>query len=347
MGSLDSSSKLPWFKTPCVYSPQLSQAAGCNIYLKLENLQPSGSFKSRGIGNLMNRAAAAAVGPVHFYCSSGGNAGLACATTALALGHPATIVVPILTPPLMKGKLADLGVEVIQVGNNWAVADQYLRDELLAKDPTGVYVPPFDHPHVWEGAATMIPELKEQMEHDIDAIVCSVGGGGLLNGIMQGIESIAWLGTKPQALALETTGADSLNASIRAESHVTLPGITSIAISLGAPRVSEQTWKWSQSENLQSLVVSDADAAMSCVRFANDARHLVEAACGATLAAAYRGILRERLGQRLSDQEWSLKHVVLVVCGGSNITLEMLQEYKDKYSDESCIKAQGVDKSTV
>ncbi|KAH7152390.1 serine family amino acid catabolism protein [Dactylonectria estremocensis] len=338
MGSLDSDSKLPWFKTPCIYSPQLSQAAGCNIHLKLENLQPSGSFKSRGIGNLMTRAAAAASGPVHFYCSSGGNAGLACATSALALKQPATIVVPILTPPLMKKKLSELGVEVHQVGENWAVADKYLRDELLAKDPAGVYVPPFDHPHVWEGAATMIPEIKEQVEHVIDGIVCSVGGGGLLNGIMQGIESLSWPGAKPQVLALETTGADSLNASIQAESHVTLPGITSIAISLGAPRVSEQTWKWSQSANLQSIVVSDADAAMSCVRFANDARHLVEAACGAAIAPAYRGILRERLGRGLSDEEWRFKHVVLVVCGGSNITLDILQAYIDKYSDESCIK---------
>ncbi|KAF7538339.1 hypothetical protein G7Z17_g12648 [Cylindrodendrum hubeiense] len=347
MGSLDSESKLPWFKTPCVHSLQLSQVAGCNIHLKLENLQPSGSFKSRGIGNIMARAAAAAPGPVHFYCSSGGNAGLACATSALALRLPATIVVPVITSPLMKRKLAELGVEVHQTGNNWADADRYLREELLTKDPTGVYVPPFDHPHVWEGAATLIPELKEQVGDSIDAIVCSVGGGGLLNGLMQGIESLSWSGAKPQVLAVETTGADSLNASIRAKSHVTLPGITSIATSLGATRVSEQTWKWSQSPNLQSLVVSDADAAMSCVRFADDARHLVEAACGATLAPAYRGLLRERLGHGLSDEEWSRKNVVLVVCGGSNVTLDMLQTYDEKYGEESCIKTQKANASAV
>ncbi|KAJ4109023.1 catabolic L-serine/threonine dehydratase [Fusarium oxysporum] len=59
MGSLGSDAKLPWIRTPCLLNPQLSRVAGCNVYLKLENLQPSGSFKSRGIGNLMTQAAAA------------------------------------------------------------------------------------------------------------------------------------------------------------------------------------------------------------------------------------------------------------------------------------------------
>ncbi|KAH6892118.1 tryptophan synthase beta subunit-like PLP-dependent enzyme [Thelonectria olida] len=340
MGSLPSQADLPWISTPCIPSPQLSRIAGCNIHLKLENLQPSGSFKSRGIGNLMTRAAASAPGPVHFYCSSGGNAGLACATAALSLHLPATIVIPTLASALMKKKLLELGVQVHQVGANWFEADTYLREELLAKDPNGVYVPPFDHQHVWDGAATLVPELRDQLHDPIDAIVCSVGGGGLVNGIMQGVESLPWSGTKPQVIAVETHGADSLNASVRAGKHVTLPGITSIATSLGATRVSEQTWKWSRSPTLQSVVVSDADAAMSCVRFADDARHLVEAACGATLAPVYRGDLRGLLGmQGVSDDEWSRKHVVLIVCGGSNVTLDMLEAYKEKYGPESCIKA--------
>lgn len=65
-----------YIETPCIPSAELSRAAGCNIYLKLENLQPSGSFKSRGIGAMMSRALASSkTGRAHFYCSSGGNAG--------------------------------------------------------------------------------------------------------------------------------------------------------------------------------------------------------------------------------------------------------------------------------
>ncbi|KAG5655717.1 hypothetical protein KAF25_008836 [Fusarium avenaceum] len=340
MGSLSSDAKLPWIKTPCLLNPQLSRAIGCNVYLKLENLQPSGSFKSRGIGNLMTQAAAAATGPVHFYCSSGGNAGLACATSAISLGQKATIVMPTIISQLMKGKLLDLGVEVHQKGKNWAECDKYMREELLANDPSGVYVPPFDDSRIWDGAATMVDEMRDQVEEPIDAIVCSVGGGGLVNGIMQGVESHPWLLTKPAVIAVETTGADSLNASVVAKEHVTLPEMTSIATSLGATRVSEQTWKWSQhpSGTMKSLVVSDADAAISAVRFADDARQLVEVACGATLAPGYRGDLRRILGEGLSDEEWSRKNVVFVICGGSGVTLSMLDGYRERYQAESSIK---------
>src|SRR5205085_1517941 len=161
-----------------------------------------------------------------------------------------------------------------------------------------------------------------------DGIVGSVGGGGMINGIMQGVEAAPWPGTsnsKPRVLAVETIGCDSLNASVRAGQHVSIPAITSIAISLGVMRVCEQTWQWSQRGNLDSVVVTDADAAVSCVRFADDARFLVEAACGATLAVAYRGDLRAWLGEGLTDEEWARKNVVLQVCGGSTVSLEMLE----------------------
>ncbi|PHH79302.1 hypothetical protein CDD80_5203 [Ophiocordyceps camponoti-rufipedis] len=339
MGSLGSEAKLPWHQTPCVLSPQLSRLAGCNIYLKLDNLQPSGSFKSRGIGNLMTRAAATATGPVHFYCSSGGNAGLACATSAVALRRPATIVVPVTTSEMMKSKLLDLGVQVYQVGKNLAAADDYLRNELLANDPDGVYVPPYDHPHVWDGAASIVGELREQLEVPIDAIVCSVGGGGLFNGLMQGIEAFPWSGSKPDVVCVETAGADSLNASVRAGTHVTLPEITSIATSLGCSRVSTESWRWIQRPNTHSLVVSDADAALSCVRFADDARHLVEVSCGAALAAVYRGDLRRCLGRGVSEGEWAEKNIVVVICGGSGVTLGILDQYRREYGSLASIKA--------
>jgi L-serine/L-threonine ammonia-lyase len=355
MGSLDADAKLPWIKTPCVLSPQLSKATGCNIYLKLDCLQPSGSFKSRGIGNYMIRAAVEADGaesnsgpsskPVHFYCSSGGNAGLACATSALALRQPVTIVVPTSTSDMMKRKLIDIGANVQQVGENWAAADRFLREELLTKDPLGVYVPPFDDQRIWDGHATIVAELRDQMaDVPIDAIVCSVGGGGLVNGVMQAVEAASWpADRKPTVVAVETVGADSLNASVRAGEHVSLPAITSIATTLGATRVSRRTWDWYVSNggddgNMISLVVSDADAAVSCVRFADDARLLVEPSCGASLALAYNGDLRRCLGKNLSDEQWAGKNVVLEVCGGSGVTLGLLEGWRETFKSQSGIK---------
>jgi L-serine/L-threonine ammonia-lyase len=310
-----------------------------NIFLKLEHLQPSGSFKSRGIGNMMSRAALSTPSPdVRYYCSSGGNAGLACATTAISLKKKAIIVVPQTTSSLMLSKLKALDAEIHLCGNNWGEADRYLHEELLAHDPNGVYVPPFDHPWVWDGAASLAEELYEQMlplELDcIDGISCSVGGGGLLNGLAQGVDSIKWpMGRKPKLLAVETKGADSLNASLVAGEHISLPSITSIASSLGAPRVSKRSWEIASepNSNVVSMTVSDADAAMSCVRFADDARIVVEIACGAAIAPVYNGDLRRSLGHGLTDAEWSQKNIVLIVCGGSNVNLEILERYTAVY----------------
>ncbi|RYO93353.1 hypothetical protein DL764_008003 [Monosporascus ibericus] len=355
MGSYTPEPQKLWIETPCIP----------NIFLKLENLQPSGSFKSRGIGHMMQRALAAhraaakvkkpdadaegEAGVVHFYCSSGGNAGLACATAAAALGRSrctCTIVLPLTIPEHMVAKLQLLGAVVHQVGAHWALADAHLRQELLARDPHhGVYVPPFDHPDIWEGASSIIDELAAQMaafigrgdgedSGNIDGLVCSVGGGGLLNGIMEGLErqKRGPRAGKPRVLAVETVGTDSLNQSVRAGELVTLPAITSVATSLGAPRVSERTFEWTRrADYLTSHVVSDADAVAGSVKFANDARMLVEVACGATVAPVYNGDLRKVMGAGLGDEEWRRKNVVLVVCGGSNVTLEMLRAYQEKF----------------
>ncbi|KAI7785481.1 hypothetical protein LA080_006902 [Diaporthe eres] len=350
MGSVSKSPPRPWIETPCVYSAPLSRVAGCKTYLKLENLQPSGSFKSRGIGNLMVRAVEATNSPstsaedVHFYSSSGGNAGLACATAAATLGRPATVIVPKITSQLMIGKLRELGADVVQIGENWAAADRHLREVAIREferahpGSRAVYVPPFDHQDVWDGNATLVDELQSQMsesfDEQIDAIICNVGGGGLMCGIMQGVQNLKDSGYgSPKVLAIETEGGDSLNASVKAGELVTLPGITTIATSLGATRVAEQAFAWVERAggDLISAVVSDKAAVDAMVKFLDHARILVESACSATIATVYNGDLRKYLGEGLSDQEWAQKNVVVVVCGGSNINLEMLEKYRKTF----------------
>lgn len=353
----------PWIETPLIYSPSLSRRAGCNIYLKLENLQPSGSFKSRGIGNLMLSSLSPSRPQPHFLCSSGGNAGLACGTTSLSLSRPSTIVVPLSTSPLMVSKLESLSpdglVTVIQTGDSWAEADHYLRTELL-NGPDKIYVPPFDHPAIWEGCSSMIdeivrqfPEVEVEVEGEgegegkgmrIDGIVASVGGGGLVNGICLGVEKNLkkFGGKRPKVLAVETVGADSLFQSVRQGERVELGMISSIATSLGARRVSEKTWELAnggygtKGKDFVSAAVSDRDAAMGCIKFLDDARILVEVACGATVVTAYNGDLRRYLGEEgMSDEEWKGKNIVLVVCGGSNVNLEVLGKYKEVFEISS------------
>ena len=290
---------------------------------------------------MMYTAMAAAPTPdVHFYCSSGGNAGLACATAAISLNRPATIVVPTTTSAFLIGKLRDCGAEVFQVGANWGEADKFLREEVLAKhEPvgSGIYVPPFDHPDIWEGAATLVDEVLEQMDREhqgrpVDAYVCNVGGGGLLNGIMEGLDRRKLL-ADTRVLALETVGADSLQYSIKAGRVATMPKITSVATSLGAPTVAAKTLQWvhESGDRLVCSTVTDAEAIMGCTRFLDDSRILVEAACGATMATAYNGDLRRHLGKGLTDEQWAQMNVLMVVCGGSNISLEMLNKHKEVF----------------
>ncbi|KAI3322999.1 tryptophan synthase beta subunit-like PLP-dependent enzyme [Xylariaceae sp. AK1471] len=386
MGSYTPDSPQLHIETPCIPSPELSRVAGCNIYLKLENLQPSGSFKSRGVGTFMSRSLLSSrTSKAHFYCSSGGNAGLACAEAARTLNQPCDVYVSELTPDLVLVKLARLGATPHRVGDSWPEADHHCR-AAAAEDPEGVYVPPFDHPLIWDGNATLVDELaaleargffasgeEERGERGmIDAIVCNVGGGGLLNGVMEGLERnysppvVSPRTQRPVVLALETAGADSLAASIRAGSHVAIPAITSVATSLGAPLVSSRTYWWADSygattftfpsastsaslpttitpdttptkitntkPQLLSAVVTDADAVSACARFLDDARLLVEVACGATLSSAYNpSLLRGALGPGMDDETWARMNVVLVVCGGSCISMDMLARYRVKF----------------
>ncbi|KAK4171961.1 putative catabolic L-serine/threonine dehydratase [Triangularia setosa] len=340
----------PWIETPLVYSAHMSRNAGCNIYLKLENVQPSGSFKSRGIGNMMLEAFLSAqtssdtTTTTHFLCSSGGNAGLACATTSLSLPNSrATIVVPLSTSPFMIQKLKDVGAEVVQIGSSWIEADTYLQEELLAKNESGVknvYVPPFDHPAIWRGASSLIDEMVRQMPtgQQMDAIVCNVGGGGLVNGVCEGIYRHFTANEEkgPKVVALETEGADSLYQSVQAGQLVTLDGITSLATSLGARRVCERTWEWFEQMkgDFVAGVVSDKQAAEACCRFLDEGRVMVELSCGATLAGVYKDggrWLREQAGKGMTDEEWKSKNVVVIVCGGSNVSWEILEGYKKTF----------------
>ncbi|KAA6409206.1 MAG: L-serine ammonia-lyase [Lasallia pustulata] len=97
----DPNLKRPWISTPLIESAALSKAAGYRIFLKLENLQPAGSFKSRGIGNLVLQAAHRSPhrSHLHFYSSSGRNAGLACTTAARSLSSPPPSSSPTPRPP--------------------------------------------------------------------------------------------------------------------------------------------------------------------------------------------------------------------------------------------------------
>lgn len=115
---------------------------------------------------------------------------------------------------------------------------------MVAADPHAVYMPPFDHPKVVEGNATLIHEIKEQLEElgetrEPDAVLTCVGGGGLMAGVLKGMDDVGW--NKARVVGTETYGASSLWAALKASfkeggviepTLASLPAITSIATSL-------------------------------------------------------------------------------------------------------------------
>ena len=212
--------------------------------------------------------------------------------------------------------------DVIQHGKSWQEADEYLQKVVMRSHDGAVYVPPFDHAEVWNGNASMIDELLEKP----DAIICSVGGGGLFCGVQLGLQRRGW--EDVCVLAVETEGAESLNKSMKAGRLQTLDDITSIATSLGAKQVARKAFQLGQRMNVRSVVLSDAEAAMGCWRLADDERFIVEPACGVTAAMCYNGRLKGQIASLNKESK-----VVIVLCGGSNITLEILMEYRRKYAD--------------
>src|SRR5262245_29320271 len=142
--------------TPTFSDAALDGALGREVWLKMECLQPTGSFKIRGIGRLCQELAAA--GSSRFVSSSGGNAGYAVAYAGRALSLPVEVIVPSTTPIATRRKLEELGALVRVVGDVWDEADIEARrlGQLGA-----AYVPPFDHPSLWQGHATMIDEVAE------------------------------------------------------------------------------------------------------------------------------------------------------------------------------------------
>jgi L-serine/L-threonine ammonia-lyase len=297
-------------QTPLWHSVPLSAAAGVPILLKMEALQPVGSFKARGMGAACQASHAAGV--MRVVCSSGGNAGYAVAYASRQLGMQATIVVPETTLPRSRQLIQQEGATLIVHGKVWDDAHAYGLE--LAAEQGADYIHPFDDPIIWHGHASMVAEIAEAGVKP-GLMVVSVGGGGLLCGLLEGMHAAGWVDVP--VLAVETEGAASFAASIQAGQLVTLPAITSIATTLGARRVTHRALEWSGRHPIHPWTVTDRQALDACLRFADDHRLLVEPACGAALSAAYQP----------SDFLDGKGPVVIIVCGGAGVNRLQLEEW--------------------
>lgn len=331
-------------KTPLVFCPSLSELTHRKVYLKLDSMQTSNSFKYRGISHLAKELKEKQ-GKSLLVCSSGGNAGLACAKACADLGMRAHIFVPQITKVEIQEKLRALGAEVTVAGRHWAEADEAAR-AFIARDETSScgYCHPFDHPSLWTGNSTVVEEIAEQMDGVApDVIVVACGGGGLLLGTLEGVENLKkknplgpW--SKTCVAAVETYGTHSLALSVVDGLGAQLDGIQSIATTLGATKVAEEATKKAlfldddATVKVRVGLVSDAEAvagARFVERLDEAGKKKVEPSCGAAVALMLRAAKNTQEDLDVHGV-WrdSDSVVVVVVCGGNAATEELMQWYE-------------------
>eukprot|EP00111_Clytia_hemisphaerica_P004090 TCONS_00011699-protein len=311
-------------QTPIVQS--LHGPKECKIFLKLENTQPSGSFKTRGISYHCTKLKER--GCKFFVSSSGGNAGLAVAYSGRVLNITVCVFVPTTTPNHVIERLRNEGAEVKQKGDVWDETNKYAIEFVESmKDKNASLVHPFNHPEIWTGHSTIVSELKEQLIDKPSVIVLSVGGGGLLCGVVEGLQKVGW--DHVPVIACETFGADSLNQAMKNNKLTTLPAIKSIAKSLGALTVAQEALDWTNKHKILPVQVTDQETISACYKYLNDFKSLVEPACGASLTLMYSDILQKLLEQgKLSN----IDSVVIIVCGGHSLTIDNLLAWKKEFN---------------
>ena len=270
-------------------------APGAEVWLKLEQLQASGSFKARG---MMNRLLANEIPPSGVVVASGGNAGIATAAAARALGVRCEVYLPGVSPEAKRAKLRALGADVRVVGDVYPDA---LAACLARQQETGALLThAYDQPEVVAGAGTLGVEIERQGGLP-DAVLVSVGGGGLIGGLA------GWFQQRSRVVALEPEGCPTLHRARAAGEPVDVPVGGVAADSLGARRIGAIAWAITQQQVRDSLLLSD-DAIRAAQRWLwQELKLAVEPAAALPLAALQTGAYPPRAGEK----------VCLIVCGAN------------------------------
>lgn len=284
-------------RTPLLRLPaaSLGLPLDAELWLKLEQLQRGGSFKARGMFNRLRARAVPAAGVV---IASGGNAGIAAATAAQALGVRCEVFVPELTSEAKRAALRALGA-VLEVGGA-AYADALAASLARQRVSGALLLHAYDQPEVVAGAGTLAAEIEAEAGLP-DRVLVSVGGGGLMGGLL------AQWGGRCRVDALEPEGSPTLHAALAAGAPVDVAVGGLAADALGARRIGAIAWGLVQRHGVASHLVPEAAIRAAQRALWQDLRLAVEPAAALPLAALQAGLVRPAPGER----------VALVVCGAN------------------------------
>ncbi len=297
------------YRTPILQCSVLEEMLGGNtqVYAKLEFLQRTGTFKARGalavVSGLSDAQKERGITAV-----SAGNHAIAAAYAAQTAGISAKVVMIGSANPSRVASCTALGAEVIMADS---AHDAFSMAEKIQSEEGRFFVHPFEGPEVATGTGMVGLEIHEQCP-EFDAVIVSVGGGGLIGGISNALKQL-----RPdcELIGVEPEGADSMHRSFAAGSPQSIDSVETIADSLGAPFAMPFSFELCRRNVDQLCKVSDDQIRRAMGLLFQSMKLAVEPACAATTAALL-GPLREELRG---------KRVVLVFCG-SNIDWESFAE---------------------
>ena len=282
-----------WKLSPATFG--WAMAPGVELWLKLEHLQVGGSFKARG---MMNRLLAHDIPASGVVVASGGNAGIATAAAAHALGVHCEVFLPGVSPEAKRAKLRALGAQVTVVGDMYAEA---LAACLARQRDSGALLThAYDQPEVVAGAGTLGIEIEAQGGLP-DTVLVSVGGGGLIGGLA------GWFGERSRVVALEPERAPTLFRAREAGKPVDVDVSGVAADSLGARRIGDIAWQVTQQHVCDALLLDDEAIRAAQLWLWKEMKLGVEAAAALPLAALQTGAYVPRAGEK----------VCLIVCGAN------------------------------
>ncbi len=297
--------------TPCARSEMLSRTAGLNVFLKLENLQMTGSFKERGalnkIATLSPEQAARGVA-----AASAGNHAQGVAYHAARRGIRAVIVMPLTTPLVKVTATRGFGAEVVLHGGNYDEACAEATRRCAAEGIT--FIHPFDDPLVIAGQGTIGLELLDQVE-GLEAVVVPVGGGGLIAGMGCAVKQARAASGRPpvRVVGVQTARLASMQRALAEHQPVTLEAATTIADGIAVRRAGEITLPLVEQYVDEIVTVDEDEIASAILTLLEREKTLAEGAGAAALAA----VLQRRAGLPQGAR-------TAVLVGGGNIDVTLL-----------------------
>jgi threonine dehydratase len=293
------------YRTPCMRSEMLSRMTGQNIFLKLENLQMTGSFKERGalsrISMLTEQQAKRGV-----VAASAGNHAQGVAYHATRRGIRSVIVMPLTTPLVKVTATRGFGAEVVLHGGNY---DEACTEATRLCEAEGMtFIHPFDDALVMAGQGTIGLELLEQVD-GLEAVVVPIGGGGLIGGIACAVKES---NPKVRVIGVQTAKLPSMQEALAAKHPVTLEPATTIADGIAVRRAGDVTFPVVE-RYVDEIVTVDEDEIASAILTLLEREKTLAEGAGATALAA--------MLQRRTSLAPETRTAVLVCGGNIDVTL--------------------------